>query len=155
MARPRKPTVLKVLEGNRGRRPLQSEPEPAKGQPDIPTGLSEVAARVWGSLSEELDRLGLLTVIDGCALEAACRAYAGAVEADEIIAGLQGRIRNGKRTDQKSFYRLSIMNAVSKKNWQQFKSFCTEFGLTPASRSKLAVGATGHQIDSLEARLCG
>ena len=49
MGRPRKPTKLKILEGNPGRRPLnKSEPEYA---PTVlkPDDLSEVAAEWWGS----------------------------------------------------------------------------------------------------------
>ena len=162
----RKPTALKILEGNRGRRPILPEPQPAKGVDKPPSGLPAVSKRIWKTLAAELDRLNLLTVVDAMALEGVCVAYAHAIAADREIERLQREIKSG--TDEKrvkklsaeelvveyrtiniNYNRLSLQNAVSKKAWQQVKSFCTEFGLTPASRSRLAVGDTGMVIDPI------
>ena len=162
----RKPTVLKILEGNRGRRPILPEPQPAKGVDAPPRGMPAVSRRIWKTLAAELDRLNLLTVVDAMALEGVCVAYAHAIAADREIERLQREIKSG--TDEKrvkklsteelvaeyrtiniNYNRLSLQNAVSKKAWQQVKSFCTEFGLTPASRSRLAVGDTGMVIDPI------
>ena len=100
-------------------------------------------------MAPELDRLNLITMVDGSALEAACVAYAHAIMADRAIERLQDRIYHGGKDVNINYNRLSLQNAVSKKAWQQFKSFCTEFGLTPASRSRLAVGDTGMVIDPI------
>ena len=164
--RPPKPTNLKIMEGNRGRRPILPEPQPAKGIGKPPSGLPATSKRIWKTLAAELDRLNLLTVVDALALEGVCVAYAHAIAADREIERLQREIKSA--TDEKrvkklsaeelvveyrtiniNYNRLSLQNAVSKKAWQQVKSFCGEFGLTPASRSRLAVGDTGMVIDPI------
>lgn len=145
----RSPTALKILEGNKGKRPIKPEPMPQKGVPQMPAHFTGDAARMWANVAPELDRLGLLTVVDGAALEAICTAYARAVKADRVIEekGLTFAI-NGME-----YQRPEI--AISSNAWKQVRSFCTEFGLTPASRGKLAVGDTDKHIDALESALCG
>jgi P27 family predicted phage terminase small subunit len=163
--RPRKPTNLKIHEGNRGHRTLkpQKEPQPAPGIGETPGGLSDWGVKLWTSITAELDRLNLLTVVDHGALSSAIVGADQAHAADGTINGLLRKIRSGK-AKQEDFYRLSIMNNVSKKGWNQFKAFATEFGLTPASRSRLTVAealppmASGknsqHISDPVEAALC-
>lgn len=82
----------------------------------------------------ELDRLGLLTKIDGTSLVAACNGAAQGEWADEQMEKLQGEMDSGKEDT----YRMMMLSAVSKKGWQQWRAFATEYGLTAASRSKLA-----------------
>ena len=73
--RPRKPTVLKLIEGDRGRgrRPLNNaEPEPASGCLK-PKFLKGRAAKVWDDYASELERIGVLTAVDGqCSPRGAC-----------------------------------------------------------------------------------
>jgi phage terminase small subunit len=53
--RPPKPTALKVLEGNPGKRPLnQNEPKPEKKAPNCPSWLLPDAKKEWRRLSKEL-----------------------------------------------------------------------------------------------------
>jgi P27 family predicted phage terminase small subunit len=148
-----------MLEGNRGHRPIPPEVQPELGIANMPIGMPAVAQRIWKSIAPELDKLNILARIDSTALEGACRGAAQAISADRAIEKLQTTINRGK-AEQEHYYRLSIMNSVSKKGWQQWKSFCTEFGLTPASRGKLAAGDNGialpmKKMDSLETALCG
>jgi P27 family predicted phage terminase small subunit len=159
---PRKPTKLRILEGKRAHRPVNdNEPHPSPGLPTMPKGLSSWGKRVWRTAVEELDRLDLMTIVDHGAFEAAVIGADTAHEADRRIRLLVAKINKGKG-EQEDFYRLSIMNSVSKKGWQQFKSFATEFGMTPASRTRLAVedagkapGPTGPKMDPIERVLCG
>ena len=154
------------MEGNRGRRPILPEPQPAKGIGKPPSGLPATSKRIWKTLAAELDRLNLLTVVDAMALEGVCVAYAHAIAADREIERLQREIKSLTGSDRPedaspeeiadeyrhtniNYNRLSLQNAVSKKAWQQVKGFCTEFGLTPASRSRLAVGDTGMVLDPI------
>lgn len=130
--RPRKPTKLKIIEGNRGKRKIKPEPEPTLGIPDAPPSLTKRGADVWERFVPELDRLGLLTKVDGTSLVAACN---GAGQGEWADAQME-KLQSAKRVNT---YRIMMLNAVSKKGWQQWRAFCTEFGLTPASRSKLAV----------------
>ena len=72
-----KPTRLKVLTGNPGKRPLNpDEPKPERAIPECPAELGPVARREWDRLGKELASLGLLTNLDRAALAAYCGAYA-------------------------------------------------------------------------------
>jgi len=145
--RPRKPTKLKLIEGNRGKRKIKPEPEPALGIP-VAHKMPPAAQAVWDGIAPELDRLGLLAKIDGTALEAACRGVAQGRAADDAIEKLQELIRAGT-AERNDYYHLSMLMAASKKGWSQWRAFCTEFGLTPASRSKLSV-PENRQSDPLD-----
>src|SRR3954470_9706696 len=72
-----KPTRLKVLTGNPGKRPLNTnEPEPEPAVPECPPELGPVAKREWDRLVNELSSLRLLTNLDRGALASYCGAYA-------------------------------------------------------------------------------
>lgn len=60
-----KPLELKVLEGNRGHRPLNLDAtfRPEVGMPPIPKGLPPDARKVWKRLGAELLRYNLMSVV--------------------------------------------------------------------------------------------
>src|ERR1700689_5052301 len=81
-----KPTRMKLLTGNPGKRPLNiHEPKPVPVVPDCPAELGPVARREWDRLAGELGKLKLLTALDRAALAAYCGAYALWAEATEAI----------------------------------------------------------------------
>ena len=83
---PPKPTKLRVLTGNPGKRRLnQREPQPSKDAPRCPAWLTTDAKKVWRRLSVELKRLGVLTVIDRDALVIYCQLYGRWKEAEEFL----------------------------------------------------------------------
>lgn len=87
--RPPKPTHLKVLEGNPGKRALNKhEPKPAVKVPSCPRHLVGEAKKEWRRISRELITLNLLTEVDRAALAAYCQAWARWVYAEERIARL-------------------------------------------------------------------
>jgi len=72
-----KPTKLKIIEGNPGKRPLnENEPIPQSIAPECPDWLSDDAKKEWKRLAPELERLGLLTVLDMAAFAGYCQSYA-------------------------------------------------------------------------------
>ena len=69
-----KPTAVKKLEGNPGKRKLNTkEPNPGKGMPDCPAWLLPEAKTEWIRLSEKLNQMGVLTDIDRSAFAAYCQ----------------------------------------------------------------------------------
>ena len=81
-----KPTRLKMLTGNPGKRPLNgNEPRPAPAVPECPAELGPVARTEWNRLVGELTTLRLLTNLDRAALAAYCGAYALWAEATAQI----------------------------------------------------------------------
>jgi len=70
-----KPTRLKVLTGNPGKRPMNTnEPKPEPTVPECPNELGPVARAEWDRLAAELGKLKILTALDRAALAAYCRA---------------------------------------------------------------------------------
>ena len=68
-----KPTALKLIEGNPGKRPINGhEPKPPASKPTCPSHLSPTAKAEWKRLAEALHRIGLLTQADRTALAAYC-----------------------------------------------------------------------------------
>ena len=72
-----KPTALKKLEGNPGKRKMNTkEPVPDKGMPDCPKWLLPEAKEEWKRLCQKLSEMGVLTEIDMAAFAAYCQSYA-------------------------------------------------------------------------------
>ena len=81
-----KPTALKVLEGNPGKRQLNIvEPKPKKKAPKCPAWLDAEAKKEWRRLAKQLEDLGILTQIDMAAFAGYCEAYSRWKEAEELL----------------------------------------------------------------------
>lgn len=143
--RPRKPTALKILQGNPGRRPIGNEPKPTSGLPKCPSHLSAVAKAEWKRTGKELDRLGLMTKIDRAAFEAYCCCYANWRRAQEMLDKSGPLLVLGDKLQVNPAARLAEM-ALS-----QMYKFLTEFGLSPASRTRLHVPEVKKAQDEFDA----
>ena len=127
-----KPTAVKRLTGNPGKRALNDrEPEPG-GRATCPRWLSDEARREWRRLAGELQRLGLLTTVDRSAMAAYCAAYARWVEAERALktGGMVVMTSNGNEIQSPW---LSIAN----KAIEQMVKLAAEFGMTPAARTRI------------------
>jgi len=139
-----KPTKLKILEGNPGRRPLnENEPNPLPIAPECPDWLPDEAKKLWNRLSPELERIGLLKIIDGIALEGLCVSYAIWKQAVEFIRK-NGTTYRLPRTDKKgkviSVYIAPFPEvAIANQSLKHIRAFATEFGLTPSSRGRISL----------------
>lgn len=81
-----KPTELKLLEGNPGKRPVnEKEPSPKKQEPHCPSWLETEAKKEWKHMSKTLDALRVLTQVEGAAFAGYCQAYARWKEAEEFV----------------------------------------------------------------------
>ena len=60
-----KPTAVKELEGNPGKRELNTkEPKPQKKAPQCPKWLDDEAKKEWRRLSKQMEQMGILTEVD-------------------------------------------------------------------------------------------
>lgn len=139
-----KPTKLKKLEGNPGKRPLnENEPIPQSIAPECPDWLLTEAKKEWKRLAPELERLGLLTSIDRVAFEGYCQSYAKFKEAEEFIKknGTTYRIpKKNKEGEVISVYiALFPEVAIANQCLKQIRAFAAEFGLTPSSRGRICL----------------
>ena len=156
--RPNKPTALKVLEGNPGKRPLsRTEPKPIPISPKPPNWLASEAKKMWKHLAPQLETLGLLTIIDGYALAAACQSYSTWAKIERYLQknGLTMEIKKVDDDGQPftSYIQQRPEVSIGNKALMAFKSFCTEFGLTPSSRCRINTKPTEADDDPMEALL--
>jgi P27 family predicted phage terminase small subunit len=129
-----KPTRMKVLTGNPGKRPLNAdEPRPEPKIPECPPELSAVARREWDRLAVELGKLRLLTELDRSALAIYCGAYGLWVEATEAIQKYGTMVKSPSGYPQQSPY-----VAVANRQAEIMMRIASEFGFTPASRGRIA-----------------
>lgn len=134
MGRQPKPTALKRLAGNPGKRKLPpSEPQPARAVPSCPEHLPPVARAEWARIVDELGQLGLLTGLDRAALGAYCSAYARWHDAQKILSKVGMTIETPNGMIMPSPY-ISIIN----KAVDQMISIAAQFGMTPASRARVS-----------------
>lgn len=137
-----KPTKLKILEGNPGRRPLNlNEPDPLPIAPECPDWLLDDAKEEWKRLAPELEKLKLLTKIDKMAFVGLVQSYAMYKKASEFIKknGTTYRIpRTDKSGKVTSVYIAPFPEvAIANQSLKQIRAFATEFGLTPSSRGRI------------------
>lgn len=137
MGRPSKPTALKLIEGNRGKRAINGkEPEPDLLQDlEPPPHLAAPVAEVWRQLAPQLRKAQILTALDVPALEITCEAVA------------QFRLAMAKTEDGKVLTKNPETGSVALSPWEIAKSMAAkralamlrEFGATPSARSKMMV----------------
>jgi P27 family predicted phage terminase small subunit len=143
-----KPTRLKVLTGNPGKRPLNAhEPRPEVAIPECPIELGPVARREWERLTAELAPLRILTHLDRAALAAYCGAYAMWAEATQAIQKYGAMIKSPSGYPQQSPY-----VAIANRQAEIMMRIASEFGFTPASRSRISTPAANERtlFDVLE-----
>lgn len=149
-----KPTHLKVLAGNPGKRPLnKNEPKPAPRAPYCPRWLSPLAKQQWRRFVPVLEKLGLATEIDQPALAALFEDYAKWRQCEEVLAreGLTYEYTN-KAGETNIVLRPEYYAA--QKYQQQMRALLAEFGMTPSSRSRISLPEQKEQ-DEFEAFLNG
>jgi P27 family predicted phage terminase small subunit len=141
--RPAVPNVIRLATGNAGRRPIKNEPKPPPKRPPPPGFLSDFAKSEWRRVVDILYGCGLMTDLDVPMLAAYCDAYGRFVEAswtmeelaksDKVTHGVVVRTANGN----------PIMNPVLctlRSSRGDMARYAAEFGMSPASRSRIDVG---------------
>lgn len=130
-----KPTALKILEGNLGKRAINGhEPKPPGSLPDCPSHLSVVAHQEWHRIAASLNRIGLLTQVDRTTMAAYCQCYGRWVEAELKLAETPSILRLPS-----GYIQQSPWLTISNKQLELMVKYMSELGLTPASRSRLAI----------------
>ena len=141
--RPRKPTALKVLEGNPGKRPLnKEEPKAPALESPPPVWLSEIGRQAWIDIQAELKASGIITELDRVALELLCAAYAEFRECAEFVAE-NGRTYTSTTEDGAEMIRAYPEYAMMQESWRRCSGMLGNFGMTPAARSRVKAATPG------------
>lgn len=140
-----KPTALKIVQGNPGKRRL-NDAEPVPRSPvEIPVGISKEARAIWERIVSQAPP-GLLTSVDQDLL----RAYVGAAlsyQRAERALAKSGEIIRAPKT-----------GALMQSPWVAFRNRQAELlsrlgeqlGLNPSARSRIRVGVPGNDDDPYE-----
>jgi P27 family predicted phage terminase small subunit len=145
-----KPTALRVIEGNRSRRPLpKNEPQYEAYKPKRPDTLTPAAGKIWDELVAEMNRVKLLRKVDEYALAQLCEDQA---LLNEMQAGLQQMAAAFRKqaTDQGKELPgppllVMMRSTEGRRMMSSIRELSTlvilqrrEFGLTPASRTRVS-----------------
>jgi P27 family predicted phage terminase small subunit len=136
--RPKKPTGLKVLQGNPGKRALpDDEPLPQVEIPEVPETLrGEAARREWQKIVQMMYDQNLMTGFDADALGLYCQAHGDLVELmDEFDE--QGRQFVLVHETSGRHYKNPTYVAIMETR-RDLLRYCVEFGMTPSSRAKVS-----------------
>ena len=136
--RKKKPTALKLIEGNPGKRPLnEEEPEPRKVyEPPAPDGFDAVHSAKWDSLARQLADIRVLTELDLDALQIYVENWCAMMDslADINVRGKLLQSPSGGPMWNPSW-------AEYKHSLKVVRSLQAEFGMTPSTRTGIIADA--------------
>jgi P27 family predicted phage terminase small subunit len=137
-----KPTALRLIEGNPGKRPInREEPKPPADvkPPKPPSYLGKLGKKEWKRVAKELTALRMLTALDHTSLAVYCSEYERWREALEFLrekgSNYIVRDKDGQVKYVAQFPQVSIASNLEK----QMRAWASEFGFSPAARTRLKV----------------
>lgn len=138
MANPPKPTALKLIEGNKGKRALNKrEPDPDY-LIDLaaPEWLPPGAAAVWDEIAPKLRAACVLTVIDVPILCKGCVAFAQYRHATQMLG--DALVVEGMKADYVNQWMVAQSMA-----FKQAMAVFMQFGMSPAARTRISINPQG------------
>ena len=140
-----KPIDLIVMDGKKHlskaeiktRKQLEAKYSPNLDKIRCPEWLDSEAKKHWDILSVELQELELLTNIDVGALAICCDAYSKFIKANAEIEKHGMLVTYTNKGGNKNIVPNPYV-AISNKYSDVYKRYCSEFGLTPVARLRLA-----------------
>ena len=154
------PVRLKLLRGNPGQRRIGQvfEPPPPPEPPEPPAFLQGEARKEWDRVAPGLALFRLLTEFDVQTLSAYCVAYARWRRAEELLKDLAERdpathallIRGSKGQA-----RSNPLVQIAREAAADMVRYASEFGFSPAARSRIAGGLGAPQPSKFHGLLAG
>jgi P27 family predicted phage terminase small subunit len=146
-----KPTALKLVMGNPGKRKLN--PKEAKinlSQPTPPEFLNDHAKVEWERVIGTLYKAGLMTELDRGVLAAYCQAYGRWVQAEIALARMADEDEVNKALMVTTHNGTAIQNPLvgtANKAKADMVRHALEFGMTPSARSKVSANPYEEEHD--------
>lgn len=154
----RKPTKMKILEGEPNKKRINYKEPTPEGKTTNPKFLNHWAKNEWKRIVPELDRLGLLTLIDRASLAAYCQSYGRWVQAENKLNKLIAEAEKDNKDPASAFFVGNKYGGLSKNPLltiineclSQMHEYLTEFGMTPVSRSRITTQPDPDKVDPME-----
>lgn len=141
---------MERAEGNPGKRPINSrEPKPSETRPRMPASLDPSAKKEWRRLLPILERMRVLTEADGIALANLCYDYSLLQQAQASLVKT-GMLTMNKKTEM--IHQNPLIKVVAQTT-DRISRGLQQFGLTPASRSRIQTVSDPKGQDDLAALL--
>ncbi|MBV8780746.1 MAG: phage terminase small subunit P27 family [Phycisphaerae bacterium] len=149
------PTAILKLRGSWRGNVNRREPKPATGAPPCPMWLSPAAKEVWDQMIDQMASLNMVTQVDEKALARYCDAFirwkAAAAFLDKngevyTLKDAAGKVKCVMPFPQMSTYKGMAVLLLKLEQ---------EFGLTPASRSRIQVSPESEKPSDNKARFFG
>ncbi|WJM83225.1 phage terminase small subunit P27 family [Pectobacterium brasiliense] len=130
---PKTPTHLRLVRGNPSKRPInKNEPQPSKGVPPTPKHFTKQEKYWFKRLAEELDAIGVITQLDGKALELLVKTYIQYRNHCDVL----DRDGYSYKTDD-GLLKAHPEAAMKDRALASINGMLGGFGMTPSSRSKV------------------
>jgi P27 family predicted phage terminase small subunit len=136
-----KPTALKDLAGNPGKRKLPKNEPKFSGIPTCPKHLDKMARAEWKRMAKELKPLGLLTNADRAAFAIYCAMYSRWVAAEEKITETAMVYTTHDANGKPKALIQSPYVGIANRAAEICHKFLTEFGFTPSSKTRVTAPA--------------
>lgn len=138
---PKTPTHLRLVMGNPSKRAInKNEPKPPSGVPPIPKHFDKRGKYWFKRMGEELDAVGVMSTLDAKALELLVEAYTEYRHHCEVLDKEGYTYQTGSATGEK-IVKAHPAAAMKADAWKRIRAMLSEFGMTPASRSKVEIKA--------------
>lgn len=161
MGRPAKPTSLKLVAGNPGKRAInKQEPDPDYLRDlTAPAWLKPAAKAVWDEMAPMASKAKLLTEVDvqtfamGCNALAEYRKASDRVDADGSIKIKKALDEEGKVVDAGEY--LNPWAGAQSMYFKQAMAVFSQFGMTPRARTGIALQPQGDLFGSEKTGVAG
>ena len=118
------------------------------GKPRCPAWLDPKAKQAWKAIIPELEKLGVIATCDGKALALLCEAFAEWKNAKEKVSKM-GEVIPIKNPDGSLKYlQQNPYVSIARKSGSDLLRLLREFGLTPASRTRIEIATQNDQDES-------
>lgn len=146
-----KPTALRLLEGNAGKRPLDLSAgvNPTIAIPDAPRHLGREARKEWKRITPLLEELGLISGLDRSALAMYCQAAGRLAELETAFGRKVDALVDGgmnyfdavheasHSTTPSGYQQQSVIVQLITRHREQLHRYLQHFGLSPAARGRV------------------
>lgn len=159
-----KPHNLRLLEGNKGKRPVELPGiNPEVEIPDCPKFLGRAAKKEWKRITPELVKLKLISKVDMAALAIYCQAVGRWLELEQAFESQVQRIMAMRNCEYheavesvstsftpNGFAQQSVIVQLIGKQKEQVHKYLQAFGLSPSARGRIQPSKNDGQASLFE-----